>query len=183
VPFGFSFMMNLHSIVVVLRKFRSIHRYVGVVLAIFFLLIALTGLMLGWKKDVVWLQPKTNQGISNSLEGWKSFDEIARAAVSAVDTIGISSLIDRMDVRPEKGIVKVLFKEGYWEAQVDGKSGAVLSVAKRNADWIEHIHDGSIVSDFFKLVYTNIVAIGLFILAISGLWLWYGPKVVRRYKE
>jgi hypothetical protein len=87
-----------------------------------------------------------------------------------------------MDVRPDKGIIKVLFKNGYWEVQVDGQTGKVLSVAQRHSDWIEHIHDGSIVNDVFKLAYTNILGIGLFVLAASGLWLWYGPKVIRRSK-
>jgi uncharacterized iron-regulated membrane protein len=90
--------------------------------------------------------------------------------------------IDRMDVRPGDGIIKVLFKAGYWEAQVDGKTGKVLSVAQRHSDWIEHLHDGSIVNDFFKLGYVNVLGLGLMLLAITGVWLWHGPKVIRRSK-
>jgi hypothetical protein len=90
--------------------------------------------------------------------------------------------IDRMDVRPDKGMIKVLFKEGYWEVQIDGANGKVLSVAQRHADWIEHIHDGSIISEGFKLIYTNYIGLGLLLLSITGFWLWYGPRKIRKAK-
>jgi len=139
--------------------------------------------LLGWKKNVELLQPKMYTGTSDQLTEWKSFDTIANVAKHAVDSVTKRSIeIDRMDVRPDKGVVKVLFAEGYWEAQVDGKTGKVFSVAQRHADWIEHIHDGSIINDFVKLVYTNIIGVGLITLALSGLFLWYGPKVVRKMR-
>jgi hypothetical protein len=101
-----------------------------------------------------------------------------------MDSAGIlNNPVERFDVRPDKGIIKVLFKKGYWEAQVDGTSGKVLSLAQRHSDWIEHIHDGSIISDPFKLMYTNILGIGLLLLALSGLYMWYAPKVIRRSKD
>jgi hypothetical protein len=67
--------------------------------------------------------------------------------------------------------------------QVDASAGKALSVAKRHADWIEHVHDGSIISELFKLIYTNYIGWGLLILAISGFWLWYGPKAIRHAKN
>lgn len=176
-------MTYIQKLVDSVRKFRSVHRYVGISVAFFLLIVSVTGLVLGWKKDVALLQPVTSKGLSGNLGEWKSFAEIASAAQQAVDSLGISKEIDRMDVRPGNGIVKVLFKAGYWEAQVDGQSGKVLSVAKRHADWIEHLHDGSLFSDTFKLIYINFVGIGLFLLAVSGIWLWYGPKAIRRAKE
>lgn len=174
--------MNTHTLVVLVRRFRSVHRYVGLALAVFFLIIALTGILLGWKKDVALLQPKTFTGETDQLSQWKSFQDIATASLASMDTILKDPVIDRMDVRPDKGIVKVLFTQGYWEAQIDGKTGAVLSVAQRHSDWIEHVHDGSIFSDLFKLAYTNMLGIGLFTLALSGLWLWYGPRAIRKTK-
>ena len=117
------------------------------------------------------------EGTSVELGEWITFDAVARNATHAVDSATKNhNTIDRMDVRPDKGVIKVLFKEGYWEAQVDGKTGKVFSVAQRHADWIEHIHDGSIISEVVKLIYTNILGLGLITLAVSGLWLWYGPK-------
>jgi uncharacterized iron-regulated membrane protein len=175
-------MKNIHSLVVLLRRFRTIHKYVGIALALFFLLIATTGVLLGWKKNVETLQPKTYSGVSTDYAGWKSFKEVGDAAILAMDTVVENPTIDRMDVRFDKGIAKVLFTEGYWEAQVDCTSGEVFAVAQRHSDWIEHLHDGSLISDGFKLLYTNLLGIGLFTLALSGLWLWYGPKVIRASK-
>lgn len=175
-------MKNTQPLVVLLRKFRSIHKYIGVTLALFFLMIAATGILLGWKKNVEALQPRTYNGVSKEFSGWKSFKEIGEVAILAMDTVVERPVIDRMDVRFDKGIAKVLFTRGYWEVQVDCTSGKVFSVAQRHSDWIEHLHDGSLISDGFKLVYTNILAIGLFTLALSGLWLWYGPKVIRGSK-
>lgn len=176
-------MKSLQSLVRSVRQFRSLHRYMGVGLAVFMLITALTGVLLGWKKNSGTLQPPTMKGASQDFEQWKSFGEVAAAALHGMDSIGEdNNAIDRMDVRPDKGIVKVLFTNGYWEVQVDGATGKVLSLAQRHSDWIEHIHDGSIFSDLFKLIYTNMLGTGLFILALSGLWLWYGPKVIRRSK-
>jgi len=152
--------------------------------ALFVLVLATTGVLLGWKKNVEVLQPVTLNGSSENVSEWKSFEEISNAALHAIDSAGMpDNRIDRMDVRFDKGMVKVLFKNGYWEVQVDLKSARVLSVAQRHADWIEHIHDGSLISDGFKLAYTNMLGIGLFTLALSGLWLWYGPKVIRKSKD
>lgn len=175
--------MNINSIVVALRKFRSLHRWVGIALALFFIIIATTGILLGWKKNVALLQPVTSKGKSHDLRNWIGFDEVAVNAKFALDSIGISrNEIDRFDVRPDKGIIKILFKQGYWEVQLDGTTGKVLSIAQRHSDWIEHLHDGSIFNEFFKLIYTNMMGVGLLILSASGVWLWYAPKVIRRSK-
>ncbi|MBO6762019.1 MAG: DNA mismatch repair protein, partial [Roseivirga sp.] len=88
-----------------------------------------------------------------------------------------------IEYRPTKGIAKVIFDTGSWEVQVDASSLEVLSVAKRHSDWIETIHDGSIISDAFKLVSMNILGLGLVFLTVTGLWLWYGPKRIRSLKS
>jgi uncharacterized iron-regulated membrane protein len=88
-----------------------------------------------------------------------------------------------MDVRPSKGIAKVLFENGYWEVQIDGTSGKILSISRRHSDWIEHLHDGSIISDWFKLVSMNYLGLGALFLIGTGIWLWYGPKKVRQIKH
>ncbi len=175
--------MILQKLVKQLRQFRSLHKWIGISLAFFILISSITGVLLGWKKNVPLLQPKMYSGTSSQLTEWKSFDAIANSAKHAIDSVTKRTIeIDRMDVRPDKGVVKVLFAEGYWEVQVDGRTGKIFSVTQRHADWIEHIHDGSIISEFVKVMYTNIIGIGLITLALSGLYLWFGPKVVRKMK-
>ena len=132
------------------------------------------------------IQPPTQKGISKNVEDWKSIAELSSIAETAFHEAHPDqkeNSIDRLDVRPSKGIVKVLFEDGNWEVQVDGKSGEVKSIAKRYSDWIESLHDGSIVSDLFKLISMNFLGIGLLFLVATGVWLWYGPKRLRRKKR
>lgn len=166
-----------------LRKFRSLHKWIGVVLGVFMVIMAITGLVLGWKKNVDILQPPTREGQSSNMNEWIGFQAVADNAIKAMESVGIyGAIIDRMDVRPKDGIIKVQFDQGYWEAQVDATTGGVLSLGRRHADWIEKVHDGSIVTDTFKLLYTNATGAGLTVLALSGMWLWLGPRLVRRWK-
>lgn len=175
--------MALQNLVNRLRQFRSIHKWVGMSVFLFMIITAFTGVLLGWKKNVALLQPATLKGTSLAFYDWAGFDQIATNAILAIDSVvGRKIEIDRMDVRPDKGIIKVTFKEGYWEVQVDATTARTLSVAQRHADWIEHIHDGSIFSEGFKLFYTNYLGWGLLFLSITGFWLWYGPKAIRRKK-
>jgi len=176
--------MKLTNLVNRLRQFRSVHKWIGISIVAFMTITSTTGLLLGWKKNVDILQPPTQQGASKNLNEWVSFEQVAQAAQQALDSISKEpNSIDKMDVRVDKGLVKVLFQRGYWEVQIDGKTGRVLSVAQRHSDWIEHLHDGSIISDGFKLLYTNYIGWGLLLLSATGFWLWYGPRKIRKIKS
>ncbi|MDX5437317.1 MAG: PepSY domain-containing protein [Pontibacter sp.] len=168
-----------------LRSYRVYHRYLGLVLCLLLLISSVTGLLLGWKKDIDLLQPPTQKGSTTDLEQWVPLASMAQVATAALDSAqGINSNpIDRIEARPDKGIVKVLFAEGYWEVQLDGSSGKVLSVARRHSDWIEHLHDGSIISDGFKLISMNALGIGLLLLTLTGLSLWLFPRQIRKLKQ
>ena len=61
---------------------------------------------------------------------------------------------------------------------------------KRRSDFIEKLHDGSILDGIFgtggdqlKVSYTVIMGLSLFMLVITGMWLWYGPKRLRKVKR
>jgi len=177
---------HLKKIVRGLRKFRVLHRYLGIVLAAFLLISAVTGILLSLKKEVAWIQPPSQKGIHQDLQKWKSLDEISQLATLALHQNypdQKENTIKKMDVRPSKGIVKVIFEKDYWEVQMDGATGDVKSIATRQSDWLESIHDGSIVSDFFKLFSMNFLGFGVMLLVGSGLWLWYGPKLLRGLKR
>ncbi len=169
-----------------LRTFRKYHRFIGLALATILLVSTITGILLAWKKDVPVLQPPAQKGQSEMLKDWISLEAIAAVAqegLVATHPDQADNPIDKMDVRPSKGMVKVLFEKGYWEVQVDGSTGSVLSVARRHSDWIEALHDGSIISDGFKLVSMSILGFGLMVMILTGFWLWYGPKLIRRQKR
>lgn len=168
-----------------LRNYRVYHKYLGLGLLLMLLISSATGILLGWKKDVGLLQPPTQQGNTQDLSQWISLANMAAIANAALDSAtGIqNNPIDRIEARPDKGMVKVLFGEGYWEVQLDGSTGKTLSVARRHTDWIEQVHDGSIISDLFKLVSMNVLGIGLLVLIATGFTLWLYPKRIRELQK
>ena len=175
--------MNRQRVVRSLRKFRVFHHWMGLSLALLLLISAITGVLLALKKEINILQPPTQKGVSKNLSDWKSLAEISTIAENEFHKIHPEqkeNTVKRLDVRPSKGIVKVLFEGGCWEVQVDGKSGKVKSIARRHSDWIEALHDGSIINNGFKLVSMNFLGIGLLMLIFSGIWLWYGPRRLRK---
>lgn len=177
--------MKIKSISHSVRKYRKWHRWIGISIGILVLVSSLSGILLALKKDVNLLQPPTQTSKAALQKTWLPVEQIAERATAALikhsDLAEVS--IDRMDVRPAKGIVKVNFEQSYWEVQVDGYSGEVLSIAQRHSDWIEQLHDGSIVSDAFKLVSMHTLGIGLLVLTASGFWLWLGPRKIRELKK
>jgi uncharacterized iron-regulated membrane protein len=174
------------------RWYRKLHRYVGSWLLIIFISIAITGLLLGWKKHSGGIiLPDTQKGSSTNLSEWLSVDSLQTLAQQAVvqKFRGYSTTLDRMDVRPDKGTAKISFKDHFYEVQVDGATGEILAVNLRKSDIIEQLHDGSIIDTLFnigngsvKLGYTTAAGLGLLVLCISGFWLWYNPKRIRKLK-
>jgi len=144
---------------------------------------AITGILLAWKKQSDTIQPPTQKGITTDAASYASVEEMMLAAAAAIDSLALDAgQLDRLEYRTTKGIAKAIFERGNWEVQLDAQSLEVLSVAKRHSDWIEQLHDGSIISEVFKLASMNILGIGLLFLIGSGIWLWYGPKKIRKLK-
>lgn len=169
-----------------LRLFRKIHRYSAIFLLVFFFIMALSGLLLGWKKHSgELLQAKTYQGSSTNLNEWLPLDSLLTIAGSTLhDSIStdLSLELDRMDIRKEKGVVKFVYKNHYWGIQLDGATGKVLNISRRNSDFIENLHDGSILDRYLstngliKLLYSTVMGLALTSFTVTGFWLWYGPK-------
>lgn len=172
------------------RLYRSLHKWVAVPLFIFMMLIGVTGLLLGWKKQFN-LLPPTQRTTAAAEVAWISLDSIQYIAQQYVSTkLGKSTEVDRIDIRPPRGVAKVRFAEHFTELQIDGKTGRILSVNQRTSDIIEMIHDGSMLdyllgtdSDGIKLFYTTFVSLGLILLSFSGFWLWLNPRRIRKAKS
>src|SRR5687767_921428 len=153
-----------------IRFLRKLHRYIAISLFLFFFIVSLTGLLLGWKKNSFGvILPPTSKGISPDLKTWLPFDSLQSIAFKTLhDSISseLSTELERIDARPQKGSVKFVFADDYWEIQLDGTSGEVLQVSRRTSDIIENIHDGTILDvlfntkgDPFKLSYTTIMGL------------------------
>jgi uncharacterized iron-regulated membrane protein len=171
-----------------LRSVRKIHRYTGIALFVLFMIISVTGLLLGWKKNSGgYILPQTQRGTTTELADWQPLAELERRAHFLLDSVApqLDPATDRIDVRPKKGIVKFTFQQHYYEVQLDGATGEFLSFRKRRSDLLEQIHDGSIVDHltgwaFFKLLYTSIMGLALLVFTLTGFWLWYGPIRMRK---
>lgn len=157
---------------------RRLHRWGAVVVALPLLVVVVSGIVLQLKKEASWIQPPTISGSGERPS--LSFDDIL-AAARGVEEAGIASWedVDRLDVRPTKGVVKVRGKGGV-EVQVDTHTGEVLQVMRRRSDWIESLHDGSWFHDRVKLWVFLPSGILVFGLWCTGMYLWYLPIGTRR---
>jgi hypothetical protein len=90
--------------------------------------------------------------------------------------------INRIDVRPSRGILKVWAKSNR-EIQIDTKSGDVLQTAYRRSDLIESFHDGSWFGDGVKLGVFLPAGITLLVLWLTGMYLFFLPIYVRRRRK
>lgn len=171
----------------ILRTSRKLHKTLGACLFAFFLVLASTGLLLGWKKHSGGtLLPNSHQGTSTDMRDWLPISVLhQRANEIALESIDpeLSLKLERIDIRPDKGMVKFVYLADYWGIQLDCTTGTLLQIERRRSDLIENIHDGSILDHIWgtdgepiKLVYTSMVGLALLGFTITGLWLWIGPK-------
>jgi len=174
--------VHLNSIVSFLRNIRKLHRVLGLSICLLVIISATTGILLSYKKQAEWIQPPTQYGTSSQTELFISIDSIHEIGIKQVIGLKNPVTIHRIDIRPEKGIAKILYEDANWEMQIDIITGKVLSQKARYSDLIERIHDGSFISEGFKIGSMTYLGLGLLILTLSGLGLWYGPKVIRNKK-
>ena len=160
------------------RDSRKIHRWGAIIVALPFLIVLITGLILQVKKEVAWVQPETMEGVSSIPS--ISFEQIL-ATASTVPEAEISSWedIDRLDIRPGKGVVKVR-AINHWEIQIDAETGGILQSTYRRSDIIEMMHDGSWFHESAKLWIFLPSGIIVTVLWITGIYLFFVPVVSKR---
>jgi uncharacterized iron-regulated membrane protein len=172
------------------RIYRRIHKWISIISVFFLVVIGITAILLAWKKEFG-LIPKTQTTKVEDAGRWIPLEQMMEIGqVFARDSLQKSDLIDRVDVRPDKGIAKIVFQRHFTEIQVDGFSGEILSVSQRNSDLIEKIHDGSILdflvvsdNEIFKITYSTLTSVILLILCFTGFFLWYLPKMIKKLKK
>ena len=157
---------------------RRIHRWGAVIVVAPVLVVICSGLLLQLKKQVAWVQPPEQRtAVAEPAMSWSTIF----AAAQAIPGGGVTSWndIDRVDVRPEKGILKITTKNN-WEAQLALGTAEVLQVAYRRSDVIETLHDGSFFGEPLKLGLFFPAGIVLLILWCTGVYLWALPYLTRR---
>jgi hypothetical protein len=156
---------------------RKLHRWGAVFVALPLVVVIVTGVLLQFKKQSDWIQPPTQKGTAGELT--ISFDRILKITRSVPEAeVTTWDDVDRLDVRPGKGIVKVRCKNRR-EIQIDTATGVVLQVSVRRSDLIESIHDGSFFFEGAKLWIFLPAALILTGLWGTGLYLFIRPYIAR----
>ncbi len=152
---------------------RATHRWGSIIILIPTAVILFSGMILQLKKESAWIQPATKRGDATGAS--LSFDRILAAARNVPEAkVDNWDDIDRLDVRPSKGMLKIRCRNR-WEIQLDANSGDVLQVAYRRSDVIESIHDGSFFHDRVKLWVFLPAALVVGVLWLTGSYLFFLP--------
>ena len=164
------------------KKFnRKTHYWGAIICAIPILIVIGTGGLLLLKKDFSWIQPPTIKG--HSKAPLVSFEQLLMTAKSVPEANILEwDDIDRLDVRPGKGVIKVRAKN-QWEIQIDQASLNVLHVAYRRSDFIESLHDGTFFHSAAKLWVFLPAAIILLVLWVTGIYLFIVTSLAKKKKK
>lgn len=166
-----------------------IHLWFGVLSTVALIGISITGILLNHKRGLG-LMPDVAHEPSGPFAGALALEQLAGAALTAApeaarpgwtpgDLVDLS-LIDRMDVRPRNGFVKVRLRDkASMEMTVDLASGRVIHVGRRGDVFLEKLHSGEAFGGTSFVLLSDIAAIALVLTLITGYWLWLVPKLSR----
>ena len=161
------------------------HLWFGVLFTVVLTVIAITGILLNHKR-ALGLMPDVKHQPTAPLAASLPIDSLAAIALIAAASLpgvleeagGNNPLkaIDRMDVRPRNGYVKVRLRDrASTEFTVDLSNGNVLHIGKRGDVFLEKLHSGETLGDNWVLL-SDAGAVALLITLVSGYWLWLAPK-------
>lgn len=151
------------------------HLWAGLAATGVLLIIAVTGILLNHKRTLS-LMPSVSHQPQGGLSVARPLGELADEARAALGPETEGAEIDRMDVRPSDGIVKVRFDDpGVTEVTLDLHSGEVLDVGERNDVFLQRLHSGEVFGDSWILL-SDAAAVLVLLLLGTGIWLWLYPK-------
>jgi hypothetical protein len=103
---------------------RTFHRWGAILSVLPLMIIIVSGIILQLKKEVAFIQPPTQAGTGSRLSiGFDRILEVAKTVPQA--EIASWDDIARLDVRPDKGMVKVRSKNRC-EIQIDTHTGEIM---------------------------------------------------------
>lgn len=151
------------------------HLWIGLITAGVVLLVSVTGILLNHKRALR-LMPDVPHEATGTFDEALPLADLARRAEAAVAPEVAAAGIDRMDVRPGDGLIKVRFDDRrVQEVTLDINNGRVLHVGERNDVFLEKLHSGEIFGDNWVLL-TDVAAVALLVMLASGYWLWLYPR-------
>ena len=159
------------------KKIRQVHYWISPFIIVPVMLIFTTGVLLQLKKQSNWIQPSIEKTSPNKPTMLISYLEAAKSVPEA--NIKSWEDIDRIDIRPDKGIAKIR-SNNHWEIQIDSETAEIFSVNYRRSDIIESVHDGSFFTDYVKFGRFLPTGILLIVVSISGIYMFLLPLMIKR---
>ena len=166
------------------------HLWFGVIFTIALLVIAITGILLNHKRSLG-LMPDVPHEPTAAFSSSLPLDSLAAIALRATGggTSGETApgpadptraRVDRMDVRPRDGYVKVRLRDAAsTEVTIDLVAGRVLHTGRRGDVFLEKLHSGEAFGGSWVLL-SDAAAVALVITLLTGYWLWLAPKLRRK---
>jgi hypothetical protein len=150
------------------------HLWLGILLTGITIILAVTGILLNHKR-ALGLMPDVPHQPSGEFAGALPMAELVTLAEAAAPAAAAAG-VDRLDVRPRSGIIKVRFRDDVvTEVTLDVNNGRLLHIGERNDVFLEKLHSGEIFGDNWVLL-SDFAAAGILVLIISGYWLWLFPR-------
>lgn len=164
------------------RTLRLIHYWLTAFTLVTVAMVATTGILLSLKKDFDVLQPPSAAARAPGLPA----TPLDRLVVAVAKRSGDSELswrdIDRIDVRPDDGLAKVILNDRT-EYQVDLHTLEVLQTGYRTSDFLETLHDFSVLGSWGKYLLALPTGIALLVLWATGAYMFIKPLLVKRRKR
>jgi len=165
------------------RSAFYVHLWAGVILTIALTAISITGILLNHKRGLG-LMPDVDHRPTGPFASALSLAALADTALRQVQAGATApdarTQVDRMDVRPRDGIVKVRMRDAAsTEVTLDLNTGRVLHVGRRGDVFLEKLHSGEIFGRRGILL-SDLAAVGLLLTLLTGYWLWLFPKMSHR---
>jgi hypothetical protein len=150
------------------------HLWLGVITTGIVIVLAISGILLNHKRPLG-LMPDVAHEPSAAFEDALPMAELVRlAGIAAPDAAAAG--IDRLDVRPRDGIMKVRFRDdSVTEVTIDINDGRILHTGLRNDVFLEKLHSGEIFGANWVLL-SDFAAVVLVLLVVTGYWLWLFPR-------
>jgi uncharacterized iron-regulated membrane protein len=172
-----------------LQNFRSLHKKFASVLFVFFFLIGFTGCLLAFKSAFTkTIFEDKEVAVESKLSSIMPLDSLERMATSVLNEKANTKFkkSEKVEIKISKGTVLFYYKEAY-SIQVNGATGAPILIEKKFGGIIQDIHDGAILdslvtnkSSLSKKVYSITMGLSLLLLTITGTYMWYKPKMIKK---
>ncbi len=164
------------------RTLRLVHYWLTAFTLVTVAVVAITGVLLSLKKDFDVLQAPTAEASAPGLPA-TSINRLVAAVASEPGRSGLGWRdVDRIDVRPGDGLAKVILNDRT-EYQVDLHTLQVLQTGYRTSDFIETLHDFSVLGDWGKYLLSLPTGIALLVLWGTGAYMFIKPMLVKRRKR